>query len=449
MRTLAPIVEWLPAYRRAWLSRDLVAGAAAWAVLVPLGLAYSGILGVDPVIGLYTLPLPLVAYAVFGGSRLFVVGPDAAVVVLASATADRRRGGGGPPLADPPPDAPRRRALPGVLPAEVRLDRGRHPRSRPEGIRRGRHLAHRPQAGPGAAGAPGRFAVPRLSGQARHDRAGPPRGPRDDGDRRCVERGGAVAAQTFRPPASRAARRSGGVDRARAAPRPRPGRGGPRGRSRRGIGGPLSADGPGSRPDRRPRPGRPGDRGPRVHQEPGGPQAGARGGSDRRADGPRPGAARPGRRQRRRRPRRRLRGRRVVHGHGGAHPGGRPDAGREPLRRPARRPHGPLPAARPRAPPVRHPGRDRRRGHGRAVRPRLPAPAVDRAPVRARGVGRRLRRRPRVRHHARCRDRPRPRPLQARPRHPRPGRRGGRAHPVGRVRRPGPAGETRRRSRGC
>ena len=86
MRTLAPIVEWLPAYRREWLARDLVAGAAAWAVLVPLGLAYSRILGVDPLIGLYTLPLPLVAYAVFGGSRLFVVGPDAAVVVLAAAT---------------------------------------------------------------------------------------------------------------------------------------------------------------------------------------------------------------------------------------------------------------------------------------------------------------------------------------------------------------------------
>ena len=94
MRTLAPIVEWLPAYRREWLARDLVAGAAAWAVLVPLGLAYSGILGVDPVIGLYTLPLPLVAYAVFGGSRLFVVGPDAAVVVLASATLTAVAAGG-------------------------------------------------------------------------------------------------------------------------------------------------------------------------------------------------------------------------------------------------------------------------------------------------------------------------------------------------------------------
>ena len=61
MRALMPILDWLPAYRRAWLPGDLVAGAAVWAVLVPLALAYSGILGVDPVVGLYTLPLPLLA----------------------------------------------------------------------------------------------------------------------------------------------------------------------------------------------------------------------------------------------------------------------------------------------------------------------------------------------------------------------------------------------------
>ncbi len=94
MRAVAPILEWLPAYRREWLPRDLVAGAAAWAVLVPLGLAFSEILGVDPTVGLYTLPLPLVAYAVLGGSRLFVVGPDAAVAVLASATLTAVAAGG-------------------------------------------------------------------------------------------------------------------------------------------------------------------------------------------------------------------------------------------------------------------------------------------------------------------------------------------------------------------
>lgn len=84
--TWIPILTWLPEYRRAWLAGDLVAGAAGWAVLVPLALAYSGLLGVDPVVGLYTLPLSLAAYAIFGGSRLFAVGPDAAVVVLAAAT---------------------------------------------------------------------------------------------------------------------------------------------------------------------------------------------------------------------------------------------------------------------------------------------------------------------------------------------------------------------------
>lgn len=58
-----------------------------------LALAHAGLLGVDPVVGLYRLPLPLGACAIFGGSRLFVVGPDAAVVVFARPpwTASRRR----------------------------------------------------------------------------------------------------------------------------------------------------------------------------------------------------------------------------------------------------------------------------------------------------------------------------------------------------------------------
>ena len=82
MRNWMPIVTWLPEYQRSWLPGDLIAGATVWAVLVPLALAYAGIVGVDPVVGLYALPLALLAYAVFGGSRLLAVGPDAAVAVL-------------------------------------------------------------------------------------------------------------------------------------------------------------------------------------------------------------------------------------------------------------------------------------------------------------------------------------------------------------------------------
>jgi high affinity sulfate transporter 1 len=83
MRNWMPIATWLPRYQRSWLARDLIAGATVWAVLVPLGLAYAGIVGVNPVVGLYTIPLALFAYAVFGGSRLLAFGPDAAVAVLA------------------------------------------------------------------------------------------------------------------------------------------------------------------------------------------------------------------------------------------------------------------------------------------------------------------------------------------------------------------------------
>ena len=84
MRSWMPILTWLPQYQWSWLRGDLVAGATVWSVLVPLALAYAVIVGVDPVVGLYTIPLALLGYAVFGGSRLFAVGPDAAVAVLSA-----------------------------------------------------------------------------------------------------------------------------------------------------------------------------------------------------------------------------------------------------------------------------------------------------------------------------------------------------------------------------
>src|SRR5215472_8100303 len=60
---LLPILGWLPAYRRAWLLPDVLAGLAVWAVMVPEGMAYAGIVGVPPIMGLYTLVPALVAYA--------------------------------------------------------------------------------------------------------------------------------------------------------------------------------------------------------------------------------------------------------------------------------------------------------------------------------------------------------------------------------------------------
>src|SRR5271165_1792749 len=83
---LLPILGWLPGYRRDWLLLDVLAGLAVWAVMVPESMAYAGILGVPPIMGLYTIVPPLIAYAVLGTSRLLVVGPDTATGLISALT---------------------------------------------------------------------------------------------------------------------------------------------------------------------------------------------------------------------------------------------------------------------------------------------------------------------------------------------------------------------------
>src|SRR5262249_36331861 len=79
-----PILGWLPAYRREWLLPDVLAGLAVWAVMVPEGMAYAAIVGVPPIMGLYTIVPPLIAYALLGTSRLLVVGPDTATGLISA-----------------------------------------------------------------------------------------------------------------------------------------------------------------------------------------------------------------------------------------------------------------------------------------------------------------------------------------------------------------------------
>jgi high affinity sulfate transporter 1 len=83
---LLPILGWLPSYRREWLLPDILAGVAVWAVMVPEGMAYSGIVGVPPIMGLYTIIPPLIVYALLGTSRVLVVGPDTATGLISSLT---------------------------------------------------------------------------------------------------------------------------------------------------------------------------------------------------------------------------------------------------------------------------------------------------------------------------------------------------------------------------
>ncbi len=95
--------RWMPGltmartYRRAWLAKDVVAGLVLTAVLVPVGMGYAAASGLPVVCGLYATIVPLMAYAMFGPSRILVLGPDsslagiiaAAILPLAAGSSDR------------------------------------------------------------------------------------------------------------------------------------------------------------------------------------------------------------------------------------------------------------------------------------------------------------------------------------------------------------------------
>ena len=82
LRGRIPIFTWLPAYQRTQLRPDLTAGMVLAALAVPQSLGYAAIAGVPVQVGLYAVPVALVAYAIFGSSRQLVLGPVSTVSVL-------------------------------------------------------------------------------------------------------------------------------------------------------------------------------------------------------------------------------------------------------------------------------------------------------------------------------------------------------------------------------
>jgi len=103
--------RWLPGlrtlrtYHSSWLRQDLFAGLVLTAMLVPVGIAYATASGLPGICGLYATIVPLLAYAVFGPSRILVLGPDSALAPLILAVVLPLSGG----------DATRAVALGGVM----------------------------------------------------------------------------------------------------------------------------------------------------------------------------------------------------------------------------------------------------------------------------------------------------------------------------------------------
>ncbi len=78
-------IRWLPGlntlrlYESSWLRHDIVAGLVITTMLVPVGIAYAEASGVPGINGLYATIVPLLAYALFGPSRILILGPDSAL----------------------------------------------------------------------------------------------------------------------------------------------------------------------------------------------------------------------------------------------------------------------------------------------------------------------------------------------------------------------------------
>jgi high affinity sulfate transporter 1 len=76
----------LSPFHREWLAKDVVAGVVLTTLLVPQGMAYAELAGLPPITGLYTSIMCLLGYAVFGPSRILVLGPDSSLGPMIAAT---------------------------------------------------------------------------------------------------------------------------------------------------------------------------------------------------------------------------------------------------------------------------------------------------------------------------------------------------------------------------
>jgi high affinity sulfate transporter 1 len=81
-------IHWLPGikilrrYEAAWLRHDIFAGLVLATMLVPVGIAYAAASGLPGIYGMYATIVPLLVYALFGPSRILVLGPDSALAAV-------------------------------------------------------------------------------------------------------------------------------------------------------------------------------------------------------------------------------------------------------------------------------------------------------------------------------------------------------------------------------
>ena len=81
-----PPARWLNEYRPSWLSGDIVAGITLAAYAIPVSLAYAGLAGLPPQVGIYGYLLGGLGYALLGSSRQLAIGPTSAISLMIAGT---------------------------------------------------------------------------------------------------------------------------------------------------------------------------------------------------------------------------------------------------------------------------------------------------------------------------------------------------------------------------
>src|SRR3984885_10871230 len=88
-----PPTQWLAEYRAAWLGADIVAGITLAAYAIPVSLAYAGLAGLPPQVGIYGYMLGGLGYALLGSSRQLAIGPTSAISLIIAGTVGAMAGG--------------------------------------------------------------------------------------------------------------------------------------------------------------------------------------------------------------------------------------------------------------------------------------------------------------------------------------------------------------------
>lgn len=82
LKKRVPILSWLPNYNSDKLISDAIAGVTVGLTVMPQGLAYATLAGLEPQYGLYSAFMGAIVYVIFGSCKDITIGPTALMALM-------------------------------------------------------------------------------------------------------------------------------------------------------------------------------------------------------------------------------------------------------------------------------------------------------------------------------------------------------------------------------